>query len=174
MDWEFDLLYALQGIHTPVLDKIMVSVSTLGNAGILWIAIGVLLCIFPKYRKCGFQVIVSMALTFIVGNLLLKNLVARQRPCWIDSELTLLVASPGDYSFPSGHSMNGFTAAVTLLCYDKKLGIPATVLAGIIAFSRLYLFVHFPTDVFAGIVIGIVMALVCDRLLRRGADRSPL
>lgn len=167
MDWEFDLLYALQGIHTPVLDKIMVFVSTLGNAGILWIAIGVLLCIFPKYRKCGAQMIVSMALTFIVGNLLLKNLVARQRPCWIDPNVTLLVASPGDYSFPSGHSMNGFTAAVTLLCYDKRLGIPAVVLASLIAFSRLYLFVHFPTDVFAGIVIGIIMALICRKIFDR-------
>lgn len=163
MNWEFDLLYALQEIHTPILDKIMVFLSTLGNAGILWIAAGVFFCIFPKYRKMGFQMIAAMAFTFLVGNLILKNLVARQRPCWLRPEMTLLVASPGDYSFPSGHSMNGFTAAVTMLCCDRRIGVPAVILASLIAFSRLYLFVHFPTDVFAGIVIGIVIALIVNR-----------
>ena len=162
MSWEFDWLYALQDIHNPVLDKVMVFVSALGNAGIFWIAVGLLLLITKRYRRGGAQMLVAMAVTFIIGNLILKNLVARERPCWIDREVQLLMASPSDYSFPSGHSMNGFAGSVSLLCIDRRIGIPAVILAAIIAFSRLYLFMHFPTDVFAGIVIGLVIALITN------------
>ena len=162
MSWEFDWLYALQDIHNPVLDKVMVFVSALGNAGIFWIAVGLLLLITKRYRRGGAQMLVAMAVTFIIGNLILKNLVARERPCWIDREVLLLMASPSDYSFPSGHSMNGFAGSVSLLCIDRRIGIPAVILAAIIAFSRLYLFMHFPTDVFAGIVIGLVIALITN------------
>jgi undecaprenyl-diphosphatase len=164
MTWEFDVLYALQGIHNPVLDKIMVAVSLLGNSGILWIALGLILLIPQKYRKVGIEMIVSMAVTFVIGNLILKNLVARDRPCWIDPSVSLLLTSPPDYSFPSGHSMNGFAGSVILLLNDKRIGIPAILLAVVIAFSRLYNFVHFPTDVLAGILIGTVVALLVDRL----------
>lgn len=162
MSWEFDWLYALQDIHNPVLDKVMVFVSALGNAGIFWIAVGLLLLITKRYRRGGAQMLVAMAVTFVIGNLILKNLVARERPCWIDREVQLLMASPSDYSFPSGHSMNGFAGSVSLLCIDRRIGIPAVILAAIIAFSRLYLFMHFPTDVFAGIVIGLVIALITN------------
>ena len=111
--------------------------------------------------------VVAMLLTFIIGNLILKNAISRDRPCWIEPTVTLLVKSPTDFSFPSGHSMNGFTAAVTILFYDKRWGIAAVVLAALIAFSRLYNFVHFPTDVFAGIVIGTVIACVTNALFVR-------
>ena len=162
MSWEFEWLYALQDIHNPVLDKVMVFVSALGNAGIFWIVVGLLLLITKRYRRGGAQMLVAMAVTFVIGNLILKNLVARERPCWIDREVLLLMASPSDYSFPSGHSMNGFAGSVSLLCIDRRIGIPAVILAAIIAFSRLYLFMHFPTDVFAGIVIGLVIALITN------------
>lgn len=162
MSWEFDILYAIQNIHTPILDKIMVALSTLGNAGIFWIVLSVILLVPKKYRKCGFQMMLSMALCFIVGNLILKNLIARERPCWIDPSVQLLVKNPWDYSFPSGHSMNGFTASVAMLCNDKRIGIPAVILAALIAFSRLYNFVHFPTDVLVGSLIGIVLALLVN------------
>ena len=167
MSWEFDFLYALQNIHNPVLDKIMIVLSTIGDAGLLWIGVAILLICMKKYRKCGLQVAVAMLLTFIVGNLILKNMIHRDRPCWIDPSITLLVKSPSDFSFPSGHSMNGFTASVSILLCDKKLGIAAMILAAAIAFSRLYNFVHFPTDVIAGIVIGIVSALFVNYLFQR-------
>ena len=167
MSWEFDFLYALQNIHNPVLDKIMIVLSTIGDAGLFWIGVAILLICMKKYRKCGLQVAVAMLLTFIVGNLILKNMIHRDRPCWIDPSITLLVKSPSDFSFPSGHSMNGFTASVSILLCDKKLGIPAGSLAAAIAFSRLYNFVHFPTDVIAGIVIGIVSALFVNYLFQR-------
>ena len=167
MSWEFDFLYALQNIHNPVLDKIMIVLSTIGDAGLLWIGVAILLICMKKYRKCGLQVAVAMLLTFILGNLILKNMIHRDRPCWIDPSITLLVKLPSDFSFPSGHSMNGFTASVSILLCDKKLGIPAVILAAAIAFSRLYNFVHFPTDVIAGIVIGIVSALFVNYLFQR-------
>ena len=167
MSWEFDFLYALQNIHNPVLDKIMIVLSTIGDAGLFWIGVAILLICMKKYRKCGLQVAVAMLLTFIVGNLILKNMIHRDRPCWIDPSITLLVKLPSDFSFPSGHSMNGFTASVSILLCDKKLGIPAVILAAAIAFSRLYNFVHFPTDVIAGIVIGIVSALFVNYLFQR-------
>lgn len=164
MGWEFDWLYAIQGIHHPVLDKIMVFVSILGNAGIFWILVGLLLLIPKRWRRGGMQMIAAMALAFVVGNLILKNVFARPRPCWIDPTVPLLLSSPSDYSFPSGHSMNGFAGSVSLLCIDRRLGIPAVVLAAVIAFSRLYNFVHFPTDVFVGAAIGIAAALLMNYL----------
>ena len=115
MKWEFDILYALQKIHQPVLDHIMTGLSTIGNAGIFWIVLGLALCIPKKYRKIGIQMVISMAITFIIGNLILKNLIARERPCWLDTQIALLIKSPKDYSFPSGHSMNGFAASIALL-----------------------------------------------------------
>ena len=167
MPWEFDFLYALQGIHGPVLDQLMVFVSTLGNAGIFWIILSLIFCIPKKTRKTGLQMVVTMAIAFIIANLILKNLVARDRPCWIDKSVSLLIPDPKDFSFPSGHSVNGFAASVALLLNDKRFGIPAVILAAVIAFSRMYLFVHFPTDVFTGIVIGTACAILVHRGFRR-------
>lgn len=166
-DWEFSLLYALQGIHNPVLDAIMAFVSNLGNAGAFWIILSVIFMIPRKTRKTGVEMLVSITITFIIGNLILKNLAARMRPCQIDETVALLVKMPSDYSFPSGHSMNGFTASVALLCNDKRFGIPAVILAAVIAFSRLYNFVHFPTDVLFGIALGTVIALLVDLVFKK-------
>ena len=171
MQWEFEWLYALQDIHNAVLDKLMVWLSVAGDAGILWITLGVVLLIFPKYRKIGIQTLIAIAVTFVVGNLILKNLFERERPSWIDPNIELLIKNPTDFSFPSGHSMNGFTAAVAILYNDRKLGIPAILLAAVIAFSRLYNFVHFPTDIFAGALIGSVIAIIVCYVIHKVAAR---
>lgn len=169
MNWEFDILYALQKIHNPLLDKIMIFLSTIGNAGIFWIVLTILMIIAAKYRKTGWQMAAAMLVTFIIGNLVLKNAVQRERPCWIDPSVTLLVKNPSDYSFPSGHTMNGFAASVALALNDRKLGIPALILAFLIAFSRLYHFVHFPTDVFAGFLLGSAIAVLVHLVYLRTA-----
>ena len=98
MGWEFDFLYALQDIRTPFLDKVMALLSTLGDAGILWIVIAVLLLFFKKYRRGGIQMLFAMLLTFIVGNLILKNMFGRLRPCQIDETIYLIVKIPYDSS----------------------------------------------------------------------------
>lgn len=105
-------------------------------------------------------------LSFIVGNLIIKNMVDRLRPCQIDETVSLIVKIPFDSSFPSGHTLNGITAAVTLMFIDKRMGIPAIVLAVLIAFSRMYNFMHFPTDVLAGAVLGVVSAVFVNFCLR--------
>lgn len=162
MNWEFSILYALQEIHNPVLDKIMLCITSLGDDGILWLAIGIICLFFKKHRKMGAQLLLSMLCTYILGNMILKNIVARPRPCDIDTAVTLLLSRPHGYSFPSGHSINSMVAAVALFLNNKKIGIPAIIIATLIGFSRLYLFVHFPTDVLGGFVIAILVAIAVD------------
>ena len=158
MDWEFDILYAIQSIRTPFLDKLMAFLSTLGNAGALWIVIGVVLCISKKYRRGGMQMLSAELLSFIVGNLIIKNMVDRLRPCQIDETVSLIVKIPFDSSFPSGHTLNGITAAI--------------VLAVLIAFSRMYNFMHFPTDIVAGAVLGVVSAVFVNFLFKRAGNKQ--
>lgn len=160
MSWEFDWLYALQELHSPVMDALMVFFSRIGDAGMIWIIFAIIMLAMAKYRNIGWQMIAAMAVTFIIGNLILKNLFARERPCWIDESVVLLLKNPKDFSFPSGHSMNGFAASVAIVLNNRRIGIPAVLLAGMIAFSRLYHFVHFPTDVFAGILLGSTIAII--------------
>ena len=105
-------------------------------------------------------------LSFIVGNLIIKSLVNRLRPCQIDETVSLIVMIPFDSSFPSGHTLNGITAAVTLMFIDKRMGIPALVLAILIAFSRMYNFMHFPTDVLVGALLGVVSAVFMNYVFK--------
>lgn len=172
MNWEFSILYAIQNIHNPILDKIMIFISALGNDGIFWIAIGVVCLFMKKHRKMGLQVLITMLCTFIIGNLILKNVFARPRPCDIDTTIEMLISRPHGHSFPSGHSMNGMTAAVALFLNNKKIGIPALVLASVIGFSRMYLFVHFPTDVLGGFAVGLIVAIVVDWAFKKVQQRK--
>lgn len=110
---------------------------------------------------------IAMLLTFIVGNLILKNAIHRPRPCWINEEIELIVRSPKDYSFPSGHTMNGIVASLTIFFNNKKYGIAAIILALLIAFSRLYNYVHFPTDILGGLAIGIICAIIVEYIFRK-------
>ena len=101
----------------------------------------------------------------IVGNVLLKNIIARERPCWINETVNILIPIPQDYSFPSGHTLSSFIAAAIVMHTDKRMGIAAYALASMIAFSRLYLYVHFPTDVLAGALLGIIIGMVSNIVL---------
>lgn len=159
MGMEFWILHQLQKLHGPILDELMVMITFLGDKGWVWIATGLILCAHPRTRPCGIGVLLSLLAGFLLGNCLLKNLVHRSRPCWLaEPELPLLIAIPGDYSFPSGHTLASVESAVTIYFYRKKWGIAALALAALIGFSRLYLFVHFPTDVLAGLLLGIGIA----------------
>lgn len=172
MNLEFDILYAIQNMHNPILDKIMVTISSLGNAGILWVVIALILLISKKHRKMGIHMFIAMLLTLFVGNLILKNLVQRQRPCWIDTTIPLLVNNPKDYSFPSGHTMNSFTAAMGIFLHQKRWGIVAFVVAALIAFSRMYLFVHFPIDIITGMIIGISSAIIVNHIMNKRFQKN--
>lgn len=136
------------------LNILMPIITFLGNAGAVWFAAAIAMFFFKKYRDNSFLIIAGLACVYVIGNLILKNIVARARPFSINTAVELLISAPTDYSFPSGHTMSSFAAAVILCHTDKRPGGLALILAFLIAFSRLYLYVHFPSDVIAGLFIG--------------------
>ena len=159
-DWELDLLHWFQSIHNTALDWLVPKITMLGNAGWFWIAVTLLLLLLPFNRKMGFQAAISLILTVILCNIILKPSIMRCRPCWLEPEVQLLVKVPHDYSFPSGHSNASFAVATAIFTRNKKLGIPALILAAAIAISRLYVFVHWPTDVLVGTLTGICGGII--------------
>ena len=155
-DWE--ILYFIQNnLRAPFLDFFFSNITLLGELALCWFVWGIVLLFFKKHRKVGLLVIIGVLIGALIGNLILKNAVARPRPSWIDTSVALLISNPDDFSFPSGHTLSSTIAATILTLSNKKFGYFAIPLAVIMAFSRLYLFVHFPTDIFAGAVIGLVI-----------------
>ncbi|WP_312426049.1 phosphatase PAP2 family protein [Lacrimispora sp.] len=167
---EFSILYFLQSLHTPWLDVLMKEITSLGDHGIFWILTGVILLCFKNTRIIGLCVILSLAVGFLVGNTFLKNVIARERPCWIDSSVPLLIHNPRDYSFPSGHTLASFEGAVSIWLYNRKWGTAALILAALIGFSRMYLFVHFPTDVLGGLILGVLIAFLVHSIVEKGRN----
>lgn len=155
-DWE--ILYFIQSnLRAPFLDFFFKNITLLGELALCWLVWGIVLLFFKKYRKNGLVLIIGVLIGALVGNLILKNAVARPRPCWLEPAIELLIKNPTDFSFPSGHTLSSTIAAVILTLTNKKFGYFAIPLATIMAFSRLCLFVHFPTDIFAGAVLGLVI-----------------
>lgn len=146
------------------LDWFMPIVTSLGNAGIVWIIICVLLLIYKKTRKYGVMMGCSLILCLLIGNLFLKPVVARVRPFDINTAIDILIKKPLDFSFPSGHTMSSFAAATVLVYMDKKIGAISLILATIIGFSRLYLYVHYPSDVIIGLLIGVLLGIISIKL----------
>lgn len=156
----------------PFLDAVMPALTRLGDAGLVWIVLGVVLAAIPKTRLYGVAVLAALLIDLIFCNGILKPLIDRARPfAGREEVLRGLVDPPGDASFPSGHTAAGFSAAGALLFSraPKRISIPATALAAVIAFSRLYLYVHFPTDVAAGLVFGLLFGAAGAFLVTRAA-----
>ena len=161
MNWEISFLEFLNNTFSGgFFDRIMVFLSTLGNGGFLWIASAFVMLFFKKWRKAGVAMLIALAVGFIVTNLTLKPLVARTRPFDVNPEFTPIIPLPLDFSFPSGHTCSSFAAAVALTVQKRKAGIFALAVAALIAFSRMYLLVHFPTDIMAGAVVGVVSGFI--------------
>ena len=159
----------------PFLNAIMPVITLLGDAGIFWIAIAVVLLFFPKTRKIGLGMGAALIIGLLVCNVTLKPLVARPRPYDYQLEhfgvtIKLLIEAQHDFSFPSGHTIASFEAATVLLLHSKKAGIPAMILAVLIAFSRLYLYVHYPTDVLTSVVLGICFGLLGNWLVHKAFE----
>ena len=150
------------------LTPIMKFITSLGDKGMIWIAITLVLLLFKKTRKAGILTAIAIVISFGINNLLLKDLVARVRPYETFDQVHRLIAKPHDFSFPSGHSACSFVAAVSIaLSTSKKLGIPALILATLIAFSRLYLGVHYPSDVICGALSGTLIAYIVYKVDQR-------
>lgn len=155
-----------------LLDKVMPAITFLGDGGIIWIAIAVVMLIFPKTRKAGLSMGAALLMGLVVCNLIMKPGFARIRPydyqlSEFGREIPLLIDAPHDFSFPSGHTIASFEGATALFWYNKKLGIPALILASLIAFSRLYLYVHYPTDVLSAIILGIGFGILGTLLVKK-------
>ena len=179
LNFDLNVFQWIQGIQNGFLDAVLVGITTLGNAGAIFIVLGLGLFITKKYRKAGFAVIVALLVMLICNDLFLKEFFARPRPFNLfDSDpekyaewgrayiYPELVSKPSSYSFPSGHTSSAFAAAIALLWHNRKWGIPVTLFAALMGFSRIYVEVHYCTDVIAGVVSGAVCALIAVLIVK--------
>jgi len=156
--FELGLLEKLNlALGNRFLDAVMPLITFLGNNGYIWIAVAVIFLLIARYRKAGYTLVIALLTEWGLVNGILKPLVGRARPFVLDPTFPLIATPPHDASFPSGHAAVSFACAYVIYHFNKRWGIVAYVLAGLIAFSRLYLFFHFPTDVLGGIVIGLAV-----------------
>lgn len=160
------ILWIQENLRVGFLNPIMQGITHLGDGGIFWIIVSVVLLLFKKTRKIGLCCALGLIFDLLVVNMALKPLVARIRPYVVLNDINILTHQPGDHSFPSGHSAGSFACAWALFraCKNKKWGAAALVLASLISLSRLYVGVHYPTDVIGGIAVGIIVGELGYRL----------
>jgi len=158
--FELNLLDSFtSAVNHPLLDYVAPLVSMLGDSGGIWIVIAIVFLLIRQYRKAGATLFVALFINFVAVNVTIKPFVNRIRPFVLNPEASLLIATPGDGSFPSGHTSASFAAAYVIYRVNKKLGIAAYALASAIAISRLYLYVHYPFDILGGIIFGTLAAI---------------
>ncbi len=169
---DFMILDFIQSfLRCDFLDKTFAFITHMGDAGLIWIAIGIFMLFFKKYRKCGVMVLLSLALCAVLTSGIIKPLVGRLRPFQVRNFVPY-ITPPGGFSFPSGHTSSSFTAATAVFLCHKKEGIAAYILAALIAFSRLYFYVHFPTDVLIGGILGVLCAILINKILGKILEKA--
>lgn len=172
---DFNILNAVQGLRCGFLDFLMPKITVLGSAGAVWIVLTLFMLIRRDTRRLGWMLASVLIIGLIVGNGVLKNVIARQRPCWLDTSVSLLIENPTDYSFPSGHTLASFSCAFTLFLKNHKLKFWALALAALIAFSRLYLYVHFLSDVLGAIILSALIAFLVykvDKIIEKSKHKA--
>lgn len=168
MSWELQFLDYLQTWHHPWLDSLMIFLTRLGDMGIIWLVMVGLLLLLPKTRKIGLLLLVAILMNTVLCNLILKPLVARIRPFDANPMISLLIDRPHDFSFPSGHTAIGFTVVGALFFgHVGSSWKPALLLASLIAFSRMYLYVHYPTDILGGILVGLLSGWLANWIVEK-------
>ncbi len=164
---ETDLLLKLfLPLQNIVLDTIFVFVTMLFDNGYLPIAVSVILLCIPKYRKTGVRILLALLIGLIIGNLILKPLITRIRP-FEYTNISLLIPKPEDYSFPSGHTQAAFAFAASIYISHKKAGIFTYILAVLVGLSRMYLMVHYPTDILSGMLLGICNGYIAEHVIQK-------
>lgn len=166
---DYAILCFIQNMQSEPLNILMVAITRLGDGGILWLAIAFVCFLQPKYRRCSASILVALVIGLLIGNMTIKPIIARPRPFQTYSDLVALVAQ-GGFSFPSAHAMSSFASATAIFFYHKKLGVICLIAAILIAFSRLYVCVHYPSDVLCGSLIGIAIGIGASILVRWSAD----
>ena len=190
LNMDGDILLFLQDhVRNPICDFFFKLITHLGDAGIFWIILTLVLLCFKQTRKAGVCSCIALLGSVILNNMILKPLVARPRPFWhgdtFDAKglitnvegLKCIVKEAKDYSFPSGHTGASFASAVALYPnLKKRYSIPLLILAALIAFSRLYIGIHYPTDVLAGLIdgifLGIMAVLICNFIYRKMEEKK--
>ena len=171
---EIEILDLIQKLRTPLLDRIMTFVTGLGNFSSVWILLALVLILMKKTRKAGFVVLFAVLLDSLLCNLILKNIFTRPRPCDVNTAVRLLIPRPLGYSFPSGHTSSSFAAVTALFLSGRsRLWKAALAVAVLVAFSRMYLYVHYPTDVLGGILCGILCGCASWWYIRRFSPEKP-
>lgn len=166
--WEFPFLNFIQEhMRSDFADSFFVFITSLGNRASVWLLIIIALLFFKKTRKYAIYTLICYFSIKILGDYILKPFFNRARPFQINESINLIINKPKSPSFPSGHSMQSFACATAIYLCNKKLGIPCLILAFLIAFSRLYLYVHFPTDVLGGIFIGASISIILYSILKK-------
>lgn len=168
MPIEFTFLDYLQTLHTPMLDSLMLFITAVTDKG----AAGIVLCLLLLARKSSRKVGVAMLLALIIGYALgsgiLKPFFARVRPCNVSFAMDMLIKRPQSYSFPSGHTTLTFAAVMSLyFARWHKLFALAAIVGALVCISRMYLYVHFPTDILAGVVVGTLSAYVAWKVVEK-------
>lgn len=170
---ERELLYWVQESRNPLLDGVMVFLTSLGNGGFIWLLLVGGLLARKKTRKAGVMLAVALVVNLVLVNLALKNLFARVRPFDALEGFSAIIRKPADWSFPSGHSSSSAAAAwVALRRLPKKAGIPAAVLAALICLSRIYVGAHYPTDVLGGVIIGLVCGWAGEKVVSHLPEKA--
>ncbi|MGN0447742.1 MAG: phosphatase PAP2 family protein [Acutalibacteraceae bacterium] len=176
LNFDLSVFEWIQSIQTPILNAIMKVITTMGDEGIIFIAMALVLVFTKKYRKAGFTMLAALGIMLVCNNLVLKEIFERTRPFNLFAEDSVkyalwggenakyvfpnIVEQPHSFSFPSGHTSSAFAAAIAVLWYDRKIGIPTTIFAFLMGFSRIYVEVHYCTDVIAGAIVGTIYALL--------------
>jgi len=167
---ELDFLHALRDLlASPPLDAVMSGVTYLGSGGVIWLAVAVMLFVTKRDRRLAVLLVVSLVATAVTGELIIKNVVQRLRPFITDPTIELIISAPSGYSFPSGHTASGFGCATVICreCKERWPRVAAVALAALIAFSRLYLNVHYPTDILGGIILGVCVGLLVTHIANK-------
>ena len=154
--WEIyhlDLLH--DNLYSPFMDKFMVFVTKTGNMGTIWIIAALIMMLVEPSFKDGYALLIALLLTIMIGNIAIKNIVRRNRP-FFHKNYKLLIKQPRDYSFPSGHTLSSFAASTVIFLTNPYCGVVAFFYACLIALSRLYLRVHFFTDVGCSMILGLI------------------
>ena len=166
MSFDLQILDFIQAhLRNAFLDFIMPIITVFGDGGVFWILLTLVMLAFRKTRRVGAVMAISLLIDVVICNLTLKPLIARVRPYDVNTSVQLIIKPPTDFSFPSGHTGASF-AAVSAMYFQKwRYWLPFGILALLIAFSRLYLYVHYPTDVLAGALIGIFAGWLAGLIL---------
>lgn len=146
--------------RNKTLDKLMRLITSLGNLGFVWLIVAIFFLVKKELRLDGLMIISALVLTTIVGEGVIKHIVRRERPfVKLDMEDELVIAPPITYSFPSGHTGSSFAVLAVFMTQIRIMSLPVAILASLIAFSRIYLKVHYPSDVVGGGVIGFLCGI---------------